>query len=61
MINVFGVKQGDMGGGFTKWKQDLPTMYSRIRTCLEKLSQEGKVIKKRQGRADYYYWAKVSN
>jgi len=59
MINAFDVKQKEINGSFKTWKKGKATLYSRIRNCLERLVKEGKVNKRRQGRADYY-WAAVN-
>ena len=58
MITFFGAKESEINRPFRDWPRKLPTLYSRIRNCLEKMVQEGKVNKKREGKADYYWLKK---
>ena len=61
MITKFGVKESEIHNKpFKDWKKGLPTMYSRIRNCLEKMVKGGRANKKKEGRADYY-WLNTPN
>ena len=57
MVEYFGVKEADINGvPFKDWKKGQPSLYTRIRTCLERLHKEGKVGKSKRGQAFVYWW-----
>jgi hypothetical protein len=57
MVECYGVKESDINGvPFNKWKKGQPSLYSRIRTCLERLVKSGKVNKSKVKRAFVYWW-----
>ena len=64
MIEVFGVKKSAIENKpFKEWGEDqklgkLPTLYGRIRNCLEKSVEAGSVLKKHDGKRDLYWWNK---
>ena len=59
MVERFGVKKEDIDGKpFNQWKSGQPSMYTRIRTSLEKLKKEGKINSTKHGRAEVYWWKK---
>src|SRR3989344_2751083 len=60
MMDVFGVKEKEINRPFKDWESGRTTLYSRIRSCLEKMVKEEKANKKSEGRADYY-WLKKGN
>jgi hypothetical protein len=61
MITAFGVKQSDISNkSFSEWKEGQPTLYSRIRKCLDKAVALGKVKQKKHKRAMVYWWAEKS-
>lgn len=58
MVEKFNVREQDvLGKSFSNWKPGLPSMYTRIRTCLEKMHKEGKVNKRKHEKAFVYWWA----
>lgn len=58
MIEKFGVKEKDIDGlSFKDWKPGHPTLYSRIKKCLERSVVAGRVKKAKHGRAYVYWWA----
>ncbi len=57
MIECFNVKEDDMDGKpFGMWKKGLPSLYTRVRTCLERGVEEGRINKTKQSRAGLYWW-----
>ena len=54
-----GVKEDDIRGKpFSQWKKGQPTMYSRIRKCLEQLQVDGIIKASKHQRADVFWWGK---
>ncbi len=59
MVLEFDIKESDINGKpFSQWKKGLPTLYTKIKTSLEKLAEEGKVTKGKKGKAYVYWWTK---
>lgn len=57
MIDVFGVKEKDIKNKpFSYWPKGVPSLYTRIRLCLEKLQKNGYVKSMKHGRAWVYHW-----
>ncbi len=57
MIEKFGVKEEELDRkAFFQWKAGHPSLYTRVRTSLEKLRKEGIIEKSKDGRAYVYYW-----
>lgn len=56
MVDHFGVKQAEIKGMFKNWKPEHVSLYVKIRRALEKLFEEGKAEKKKDGKAYYYWW-----
>lgn len=57
MVKGFNVKEQDvLNKPFSQWKKGLPTLYTRVRTTLEKLIREGKVKKAKHEKAFVYWW-----
>ena len=57
MVECFNVKETEMNGKpFSSWRKGLPSLYTRVRLCLERLVKEGKVDKAKQERAGLYWW-----
>lgn len=56
MIECFGVKESDIDKSFSLWKKGDPTLYSRIRKTLDKLTKQGKIKQVKKGRAVHYWW-----
>jgi hypothetical protein len=57
MVECYNVKESEMDGRpFTEWRKGLPTLYSQIRRCLEKLQKQGKVDKWKKKQAYVYWW-----
>ncbi len=57
MVEVFGVKEKDIHNKpFGAWAKGLPSLYTRIRICLEKLQKQGLVKSVKYGKAMMYYW-----
>ena len=58
MVEVFGVKEKDIHNKpFGVWAKGLPSLYTRIRLCLEKLQKQGRVKSTKHGKAMMYYWS----
>ncbi len=57
MVECFDVRESDINGKpFKSWKKGHPSLYTRIRTCLERLHKAGRVEKSKQERAFLYWW-----
>ena len=56
MIESFGVKENEIDKSFSLWKKGYPTLYSRIRKALDKLTGESKIKQAKKGRAIHYWW-----
>lgn len=57
MIDVFGIKEKDINNkSFSNWPKGVPSLYTRIRICLEKLQKNGYVKSVKHSRAWVYYW-----
>lgn len=57
MVTAFGVKESDIHSKpFSQWKSGQPSMYTRIRLCLEKLVSEGRAKKMKKSKAMVYWW-----
>ncbi len=58
MVEVFGVKEKDIDNkSFGDWAKGLPSLYTRIRLCLERLQKQGRVKSVKHGKAMMYYWS----
>jgi len=59
MVEKFKVKENEiLGKPFSQWKSGHPTLYSRIRKCLDQMQKEGVVKKGKHEKADVYWWKK---
>ena len=59
MVTSFGVKESDIESKpFSQWKKGQPSLYTKIRICLEKLVKEGKVKNIKKSKAVVYWWGK---
>ncbi len=59
MTEVFDVKDKAIENKpFKDWDKGLPTLYTRIRLCLEKLKKQGKVDSKKHSKAWIYWWTR---
>lgn len=59
MVEKFGVKENEiLGKPFSQWKRGYPTMYTRIRKCLEQLKEKGLLKSKKHEKAEVYWWNK---
>jgi hypothetical protein len=57
MVECYNVKESEINGKpFKQWKKGYPSLYTRIRTCLEKLYKAEKVGKSKQKQAYVYWW-----
>lgn len=57
MVEVFGVKEKDIHNkSFGDWAKGLPSLYTRIRICLEKLQKQGRIKSTKHSKAMMYYW-----
>lgn len=59
MITAFNVKESEIRGkSFSEWRKGLPTLFTQIRLCLQKLVRENKINQRKKGRAVVYWWAR---
>ena len=59
MIEVLKIKPADIENKpFKDWKKGLPSKYTSIRLCLQRLKKEEKVNVKKHGKAWIYWWSK---
>lgn len=57
MIENFGVKEEEiLGKSFSDWPKEYPTLYSRIRRCLDELVEKNKIDMTKDGKAYVYWW-----
>ncbi|KYK35697.1 MAG: hypothetical protein AYK18_02935 [Theionarchaea archaeon DG-70] len=57
MVKKFDVNEADINGkSFKDWKPGQPTLYTKIRTTLEKLKKQAKVDSAKYERAVVYWW-----
>jgi hypothetical protein len=57
MVDFYGIKEEEMEGSFKDWKnKSAISLYRNIRNALIELEGEGKAIKRKDGKANYYYW-----
>ena len=57
MIQSFGVKTKQIENKpFRDWDKGLPSLYTKIRICLDKMKKHGMVNVKKHGKAWVYWW-----
>ena len=61
MIQSFGVKPKQIENKpFRDWDKGLPSLYTKIRICLDKMKKYGLVNVKKHGKAWVYWWIEQS-
>lgn len=59
LVKIFGVEEEDiLSKPFRDWPKGVPSLYTRIRICLNKLIKDGEVKVEKHGRAWVYYWTR---
>ena len=57
IVRIFGIKEGDIHNKpFRDWPKGMPSLYTRIRLCLNKLINDGEVKVIKHGKAWVYHW-----
>lgn len=57
LVVRFEVKEHEiLGKPFSQWRKGIPSLYGKIKWCLDRAVNENRVIRKKRGKAVFYWW-----